>query len=138
MAFCKGAMHAIRKIWDSITPVLEDIIEEITKYTKLIKDLEQSPAVEAIVKLIPAGSKIEGWLNTALDEINGAAQEGKTLAEKISEWLAEADTEPARNAKVFKLASVATKAADIETGEAAKPESFYDSAVQLHVIVDKG
>jgi hypothetical protein len=41
--------------------------------------------------------------------------------------------------KMFKLASMATKAADKQAGTAtaAKTDSFYDSAVQLHVIVNK-
>ena len=61
MAFCKGAISAIRKIWKSITPELDIIISEVIKYTKLIKDLESNPAIEAVIKLIPIGSQAESW-----------------------------------------------------------------------------
>ena len=134
MAFCKGALSAIKKIWNSITPELDTVISLVTKYTQLIKDLEGNPSVEVLVKLIPKGSDVEKWLNLALDEITGVKDQVKTISEKISEWLAKFPTEQAKNAGIFKLASVASKMGDPVKG---KPESFYDSAVQLRIMVNK-
>ena len=134
MAFCKGALSAVRKIWNSITPELNLVISAVTKYTKLIKDLESNPTVEALIKAIPGGSEAEKWLNLALDEITGVSNEVKTLSEKISEWLATFPSEEAKNAGVFKLASVASKIGDPAKG---KSESFYDSAVQLNIMINK-
>ena len=136
MAFCKGVMHTIRQIWDKITPELETIIETVTKYTQLIKDLEKTATVETIMALFPAGAAVEAWLNAAFDELNGVTDTVKSLAEKIKEWLDAQDSTSAVNAGVFKIASLATKAADT-IPDAAKTESFYDSAVQLHVMVNK-
>jgi hypothetical protein len=153
MAFCQGAMSAIRKIWNEITPELENVIEEITKVTGEIIALESDITVEAIVKLIPAGSLVEGWLNAAINEITSITTEVGDLATAITAWLGTgtpntslpqgaAIVQPTKqdvDMKMFKLASMATKAADKQAGtaNAAKTDSFYDSAVQLHVIVNK-
>ncbi len=154
MAFCQGAMSAIRKIWNEITPELENIIQEITKVTGEIIALESDITVEAIIKLIPAGSLIEGWLNAAINEITSVTTEVGDLAAAITAWLGTgtvslpagaAPTQVVKTTKqdidmkMFKLASMATKAADKQAGTAnsAKTDSFYDSAVQLHVIVNK-
>jgi hypothetical protein len=52
MAFCTGAMSAIRKIWNEITPELENVIEQITKVTGEIIALESDITVEAIVNYV--------------------------------------------------------------------------------------
>lgn len=134
MPFCKKGMPAIRKIVDIVTEKLEDITDEVMKYTKLIKDLEANPAVEAIIKLIPGGTKVQGWLDTAIDEYTGIKDSTLSFAEKLKEWLDAQPTEAAKNAAVFKLASLAIKAGDLEDGDEPKKESIYDSAVQLAVM----
>lgn len=137
MAFCKGGLAAVRNIVKHITSALEDVIAEITLITGKIKALEASPAVEAILALIPGGSAAEAWFNTAIDELTGVANTALSLAEKIQAWLNTLPTEAAKNAGVFKLASLATKAADASP-DSEKTESFYDSAVQLHIMDQKG
>lgn len=155
MAFCTGAMSAIRKIWNEITPELENVIEQITKVTGEIIALESDITVEAIVKLIPAGTLVESWLNAAINEITSVTTEVGDLAAAITAWLGKGTVslpaagevtppivQPTKqdvDMKMFKLASMATKAADKQAGTAtaAKTDSFYDSAVQLHVIVNK-
>lgn len=137
MAFCKGGLAAVKKIVHHITDELEKIIEFVTEITGKIKALEASPAVEAILAIIPGGHVAEAWFNTALDELTGGLIKADTLAEKIQAWLDSFDTEPAKNAGIFKLASLAAKAADTKP-DPSKGESFYDSAVQLHVMDLKG
>lgn len=136
MAFCKGGLAAVRNIVHHITDELEKVIDEITTITGYIKALEQSPAVAVIVALIPAGSAIEGWLNTALDELANVTGTAMTFAEKLQTWLDTEPETPARNMQVWKLASLATKAAD-KKPEPVKTESFYDSAIQLHIMSNK-
>ncbi|MEO7048952.1 MAG: hypothetical protein ABI091_26855 [Ferruginibacter sp.] len=136
MAICKGGLSVVRNLVKHITTILEDIVTEITVITGKIKDLEASPAVESIIAIIPGGSVAEAWFNAAIDELTGIANEGKTLAEKIQSWLDTLPTASAKNAGVFKLASLATKAADT-VPDSTKTESFYDSAVQLHIMSEK-
>lgn len=69
MAFCSKFMSAVRKVMDSVDKVLGKTIEEITKYTKLIKDLGLSPEVQALLAVVDKGGKVNGWIETALDEI---------------------------------------------------------------------
>lgn len=136
MAFCKGGLAAVRNIVHHIDDDLEIVIEKVTDVTGKIKAIEQNAIVSDLIALIPNGSEIEGWLNTAIDTITGVAQETKTVADKIAAWLNTLATEPAKNAGIFKLASLAVKAADINPST-EKTESFYDSAVQLHVMTNK-
>jgi hypothetical protein len=136
MALCKNGLSAVRDIWNKITPELEHIVEEVTTYTQKIKALEANPGVEAIVAIFPGGAAAEMWFNNAMDEIVKVADTAKTVAEKISEWL-NGKTELEANGNLFKLASVALKHADVIAGNVAESESFYDSAVQLHVMVNK-
>jgi len=144
MAFCVGAMSTIRNIWSQVTPELETIIEDVTKYTQMIKDFEKDPTVEMIVAAIPKGSAIEALLNTALDEINGVAAVVDSFAQTLTTWLATYATPVELSGGIFKLASVATKIADnanpVTTPTVTKPktQSFYDSVVQLHIMVAKG
>lgn len=137
MPFCKGGLKAVKNIVHHITDELEKIIEVVTDITGKIKALEASPAVEAILAIIPGGSAAEAWFNTALDELTAGLIKGDTLALKIQAWLDSFDSVPAKNAGVFKLASLASKAAD-QQPDTGKTESFYDSAVQLHVMELKG
>lgn len=136
MAFCKGGLKAVKNIVHHITDELENVIEIVTDITGKLKALEASPAVEAIIAIIPGGHKAEAWINKAIDELTGGLNSAETLAEKIAAWLDTFDTEPAKNAGVFKLASLAAKAADTKP-DASKGESFYDSAVQLHIMEEK-
>lgn len=133
MAFCKGGLAAVRNIVKHIDDVLEKVIEEITIVTGKIKALEANPTVEAIIAFIPGGSAIEGFINKGIDELTGVVDDAKSVADKILEWLGAFKTESEKNAGVFKLASLAAKAADSKPA-ADKTESFYDSAVQLHIM----
>lgn len=136
MAFCKGGLKAVKNIVHHITDELENVIEIVTNITGKLKALEASPAVEAIIAIIPGGHAAESWINAAIDELTGGLNSAETLAEKIAAWLDTFDTEPAKNAGIFKLASLASKAADTKP-DASKGESFYDSAVQLHIMEEK-
>lgn len=130
-------MPAIRKFTDQVDSVLGKIVEQVTKYTGLIKAIQGDPAVSELIKIIPGGSKAETWFNTALGEITGAVDDTKSLAEKLNEWLSVVGSEYEKNMKLSKLASVAAKVADQEAGSPVKSESTYDSAVQLQVIAEK-
>lgn len=134
--FCTKGLAVVKSVLHHITDLLEQVVEEVTKYTQLIKDLEASASVEAIVAIIPKGSQIEGWLNTALDEINGVANTAETFSVKLEAWLATFPTDLAKDGGVFKLASRAIKAGDTEQN-ATKTESFYDSITQLHIMSNK-
>lgn len=136
MAICKGGLAAVRNLVHHINDVLESIIAEVTVITGKIKALEASPAVADIIAIIPGGTKYEDWFNTALDELTGGLNAGETLAQKIIAWLDTLPSIPAKNAGVFKLASLATKAADANP-DPSKTESFYDSGVQLHIMSEK-
>jgi hypothetical protein len=137
MALCTGAMSAIRKLWFAISPALESIIANITKYTGLIKALETNLTVIAIVAIVPRGSEIEATLNRALDTITGVVNVVDSFAVKLNKWLA-GKTQINVNSDLFKLASTASKLDHVASGATALPENFYDSAVQLHIIVGKG
>jgi hypothetical protein len=150
---CQGFVSVIRKFWNEVTPELQKIVADITAVTQVIKNLETDPTVEEIVAAIPAGSTIERWLNTALGAITGVTTEVTTIAAAITAWLngaavlhtienaptgtAPSLTKPAKDMMLFKLASQAVKAADIEagTGSAVKGDAFYDDAVQTHLLI---
>jgi hypothetical protein len=132
MALCKGGLDAIRKLWKEIDTPLESIIDTVIDFTGKLKSLEANPEVAAIVALIPAGSAIETWANKAMDEIVTVGTDIKSVAEKISTWLAD-KSELETNGNIFKLASTMTAVAD----SSRKEEHFYDSAIQLHVITNK-
>lgn len=153
---CKGFVSAIRKFWNEITPELQIVINDVTAVTQKIKDLEGDATVEAIVAIIPGGSAVEAWINTALGAITGVTTEVSAVAAAITAWLNGASlttvietgnvaatipviTKPAKDMMVFKLASQAVKAADISAGtaNANKGDSFYDSAIQTHVIINQ-
>lgn len=129
MAFCSKFMSGIRKVSSQIDGPLGDIITEITRYTKLIKDSG----------LIPAGSKVEGWLNTAIDEIDPALKAVGGLQDKVDEWLNENDnTELERDAKIFKAAAVAAKVADVEVlGNEPKSMIVYETGTIGRIVADK-
>lgn len=137
MPICKGGLAAVRNLVHHIDDVLEGIIAEVTTITGKIKALEASPAVSDIIAIIPGGTTAEAWFNTAIDELTGGLNSAETLAEKIVAWFDTLTTTPAKNAGVFKLASLATKAADANPAP-TKTESFYDSGVQLHIMSEKG
>lgn len=152
---CQGFVSVIRKFWNQVTPELQKIIADITAVTQIIKDLEGNPTVEAIVAAIPAGSAIEGWLNTALGAITGVTTEVSTVAAAITAWLNGANllhsienspagtvaplTKPAKDMMLFKLASQAAKAADIAAGtwNEHKGDSFYDDGIQTHLLISQ-
>jgi len=136
MAFCKGGLAAVRNIVHHIDDVLEKVIDEITVITGKIKALEANPDVQAIIDMIPGGSMAEKWFNAAIDELTGIDSGIKTVAEKIVEWFDSLATVAEKNAGVFKLASLAIKAADTKPAP-EKTEAFYDSCVQLHVMSTK-
>lgn len=139
MSFCKGALTAVRKIWNEITPFIETVLTTITTVTGQILLLEKDPSVEAILALIPKGSEIEGWINSALNTILGLDSGAEDIIKKITAFLDALDTKAAKDAGVFKLASMATKSADApNNADGTKTDSFYDSAVQLHVMMNKG
>ena len=124
-------MPAIKKVWNAITPVLSHIIKEVTTITAIIKNLQDTTG------FIPQGSKAETWIETAIEEITGIIETAKPLSEKITDILNQYPTEAARDAIVFKIASLAAKTAHYQTGEQVTTQSFYDSAVQLRIIADK-
>ena len=128
-------MSVIRQIWAQVTPELEVIIEEVTKCTKLIKDLEANPTVEMVIGIIPGGSKYEAILNAALDEINGVTTVVDNFAHNLTAWLATYATPLELNGGLLKLASTAIQIADPETG--GKTESVYDTLAQTHIILEQ-
>jgi Trp operon repressor len=137
MGCFSSGVSAIRKVYNEISSELGVIIAEINKVTGEIKALELNPTVAAIVAIIPGGSAVEGYINTAITEITGVTDVVKTVAEKLSEWLGKSPTTLDLNSKLIKISSMAAKAADLGLGNPVKPESTYDSAVQLRVISDK-
>lgn len=136
MALCEGGLAKIRDLWHHVTPELTDIITKTTEVTGKIKALEANPTVDAIVKVIPYGTEVEGWLNKGIDAVVKIEQGAKNLAEKISAWL-DGKTELESNGNLLKLANATTQAGHAETGQAVQHESFYDSAIQLHIIATK-
>lgn len=128
MSFCAGGFSAVKKFLQKIDDVLSTLINDITIVTGKIKALESDPTVEAIIAAIPAGSAIEGYLNSALDILFKATTEADTIDKKILEYL-NSDTPDAMDGKIVKLAQVATAVADNQQ----HPQSFYDTAVQVHI-----
>jgi len=128
MAFCKGGFGAVKSFLQKIDSVLESLINDITIVTGKIKAIEGDPTIEAIIAAIPGGSAIEGYLNDALDILFKATTEADTVDKKILEYLTGL-TPDAADGKLVKLAQVATAVADGKQ----HPQSFYDTAVQVHI-----
>ena len=135
MAFCKGAMATIKHFWSQVTPELEVILEKVTQYTKIVKDLEQSPTIEMIIHAIPGGSEAERILNAALDEINGVTDVVHSFADKLTDWLASYATSTELEGGLLKLASVAVAIEDPNTGD--KTNIFYDVVTLAQIADDK-
>lgn len=137
MAFCSKFMKSVRKVMDQVDSVLGKTITEITKYTKLIKDLGLSPEVQALLSIVDKGGKVNGWIEAALGEITDVTDTTKSLADKLKEWLDSSATEYDLNMKLQKLAAVAAKIADTEAGNEPKKEHVYDGAVYARIIAEK-
>lgn len=133
MAFCTGGLTIIRKLYNEIDGPLEKAMDDVISFTGTIKKIEGNATIEAIVTAIPEGTKVQDWLNEAMDKIvvpvAGAVKSG---VEKLGEWL-NGKSELEKNGNLLKLASTMTAVAD----ENKQPEHFYDSAVQLHIISNK-
>lgn len=128
MAFCKGGFAAVKNFLQKIDDTLTTVIADITVVTGKIKAIEATLTAEGIIAAIPGGSNIEAWLNEALDVLYKASTTAKTFDEKLIEWIGAA-TPKAQDAAIVKLASVATAIADKQQ----HPQSFYDTAVQVHI-----
>lgn len=128
MAFCKGGFSKVKDFMHKVTNALTTVMEDITKVTGVIKAIEGNPTVEAIVAAIPLGTQIEKWIDEGLATLVSIDQAGLSLAEKITAWL-EGQTPDAKDGMLLKLASKATAIADDNT----HPQSFYDTAVQVHI-----
>ena len=133
MAFCTGGLAVIRKLYNEIDEPLEKAMDDVISFTGKIKEFEGNPTIEAIVTAIPNGTKVQDWLNEAMDKIIvPVAGILKSGVEKLGEWLnGKSDLE--KNADLLKLASTMTAVADGNKQQ----EHFYDSAVQLHIISNK-
>lgn len=127
MAFCDKGFGKVRKFLHQVTDVLEAIMVKITSVTAQIKAIEGDPTIDAIIKAVPIGSEIEGYLNTGLDTIAGVGNEVVAFAERLIAWL-DGETKAAKDMKLAKLAQVSTAIADNN----AHPQHFYDTVVQVH------
>lgn len=127
MAFCAGGFPKVKKFLHQVTDVLEEIMVKITAVTAQIKAIEGDPTIDAIIKAVPIGSEIEGYLNTGLDTIAGVGNEVVTFAERLIAWL-DGETKAAKDMKLAKLSQVSTAVADNN----AHPQHFYDTVVQVH------
>lgn len=128
MPFCAGGFAKVKSFLLKISEELTTIINDITIVTGKIKAIEGDPTIEAIIAAIPAGSKIEGYLNDGLDILLKGATAAQTLDQKLIDWLT-GQTPDAKDGLLVKLASVATAIADGKQ----HPQSFYDTAVQVHI-----
>lgn len=129
MSFCKGGFAKVKDFMKKVTPELEIIMGKITDVTGKIKAIEGNPLAEAIVAAIPIGSEIEGYLNKAMDIIVTGGEKVISCAEKITAWL-ENETEAGKDMKLVKLAQVSVNIADADQQHS---QSFYDTAVQVHI-----
>lgn len=127
MAFCDGGFSKVKKFLHQVTDALEKIMVTITNVTAQIKAIEGDPTIDAIIKLIPKGSEVEGYLNKGLDSIVTVGNEVLTFAEKLAAWL-DGESKNAKDMKLAKLAQVSTAIADNNT----HPQHFYDTVVQVH------
>lgn len=128
MAFCKGGFSKVKDFLHKVTDTLEKLMITITDVTGKIKAIEGNPTVEAIVAAVPLASTIEGYLNAGLEALVKADSAAISFAEKLAAWL-ENETQDAKDMKLVKLAQKATAIADNEQ----HPQSFYDTAVQVHI-----
>lgn len=129
MSFCQGGFKAVHSFMKKIDDALTTVITDITIVTGKIKDAEASLTGQIIINAIPNGGNMATWLNSALDILYKASTTAQTFDEKLLEWI-KPDTPDAKDAKLVKLASVATAVADNKQ----HPQSFYDTAVQVHVM----
>lgn len=136
MPFCSKFMAAIRKVMDQIGPKLGSIIDEITKVTKVIKDIAGSPEIGALINLIPKGSEVQKWLMVALEEVSGITTGTEDFYDNLKKWLDTLPTDAARSRMLFALASEATKAADVAEGNPVKKNKVYDTAVLARIVAD--
>lgn len=128
MSFCQGGFAKVKNFLEKISEALTTIITDITVVTGKIKAIEGDLTVEGIIAAIPGGSAIEGYLNDGLDILFKTATGAQTLDQKLLEWLG-GETGDAQDGKLVKLAQVSTAIADGKQ----HPQSFYDTAVQVHI-----
>lgn len=129
MSFCKGGYAAVKSFLQKIDDVLATAITDITLITEKIKAIEDTLSSAGIIQAIPSGTSAETWLNQALDILLNGAGLAKTFDEKLIGWLSIETTSKARDAKIVKLAQVAVAVSDNQQ----HPQSFYDTAVQVHI-----
>lgn len=131
MGFCKRGISVISDFMKKLEPV-EKILTAIIAVTGEIKAILNSATVQQIEAVLAANPKLRKYFHDALVLILGIDIEVEALATTIHGWLKD-KTEYEKNADLFKLASVATGVAHAaETGE-LHGESFYDTAIQVHV-----
>lgn len=128
MPFCAGGFAKVKSFLEKISEALATVIADITIVTGKIKAIEGDLTIEGIIAAIPGGSAIEGYLNSALDILLKVATEGQTLDQRLLAYL-DGKTPDAQDGDLVKLAQVATAIADGKQ----HPQSFYDTAVQVHI-----
>lgn len=128
MAFCEGGLAIVRKLYNEIDGPLEKAMDDVIGFTGIIKKLEGDPTIEAIVTAIPEATKVQDWLNEAMDKIIiPVAGVVKSGVEKLGEWL-NGKSELEKNADLLKLASTMTGVADANKQD----EHFYDLSL-IHI-----
>lgn len=132
MAFCSKGQTEIKAFLEKLTPTVKTLVDDVTIVTGQLKELKSNPTVQEIETFIPETSPLYKYFYSALDIIVGTSTIVNSFAEKMQVWLSSTETQ--RNANLFKLASVAVAVGHKASGETTEKESFYDLAVQAHVV----
>jgi hypothetical protein len=128
MSFCPGGAAKMREFLNKVDTLESNTIDEVTTITGKIKALEGNFAIEALIAIIPNGSKYEAALNSAMDKIVPALKTVQSVTEKISQWLnGKTDREAGGNLLVLASQTVS------EVDSNKQKDSFYDTATQTHI-----
>lgn len=133
MGWCANIFSTLKKAAKEVDDKVLSVADEVIKITGKIKDLNDNPTIEAIEAALGIGSKVHAWIDKALDVIYNVETIGKTIAEKLKEFLDKQPTEFAKNGALAKLASVATSLGDSSVNNRQLKEHVYDQATTIAI-----
>lgn len=125
---CQKIGRTIRKAMSTVDEKVLLVADEVIAITGKIKDLSESPTVQAIEAALGAGAAIP-WIDAALNIAYKLEQAGQSLAEKFKVLLDEQPTQTAKEGVLAKVAAVAAKEGDARN----LPDHVYDQAVTIAI-----
>lgn len=137
MAFCSDGITPIKTFLSHVTQGIATAMDKALAFTGAVRAVEQSATVQVLEEIVgdAVHVDIKSDVAKAFTLITGVETTVDNLATNLSNSL-QGETSLQNNASLIKLASVTTSINSQANGEEAKPESFYDTAVQVHALTN--